>query len=202
MKDLQQMADKLKRHQFEALVVENAQEAVKAVMDLIPAGASVGFGGSATVRDLKLYDLLKDEGHEVFWHWMVAPQEMNTMRKKSADADYYLLSANALTEEGEIVNTDGSGNRVASMFFGPKNVIFIIGRNKLVEDYEAAIHRIRNVASPLNAKRLNYNTPCAVLGYCTDCSHPQRMCSVTGVLHRPTSGVKMHVILVNEDLGF
>jgi hypothetical protein len=127
---------------------------------------------------------------------------MSEMRKKAAGSDYYLLSANAITCDGEIVNTDGSGNRVASMMFGPKNVIFIIGKNKIVADYTAAVDRIRNVASPLNAKRLNYNTPCAVLGYCTDCAHPQRMCSVTGIIHRPPSSVKMRVILVNEDLGF
>ncbi len=202
MKDLDQMAEKLQRHNFDAQVVDNAQEAIKAVLSLIPDDASVGFGGSATVRDLGLYETLKEMGHDVFWHWMVESKDMGTMRKMAASADYYLLSANALTEEGEIINTDGAGNRVASMFYGPKNVIFVIGKNKLVADYEAAINRIRNVASPLNAKRLNLSTPCAILGYCTDCSHPQRMCHITGVLHRPTSGVKMHVLLVNEDLGF
>ncbi len=202
MEDLQQVAKILNKNHFDARVVETVKDAVSAVMDLIPKDVSVGFGGSVTVRDLGLYEGLKEQGHDVFWHWMVDADDRNATRKSASNADYYLLSANALTKDGEIINTDGTGNRVSAMFYGPKHVIFIVGRNKLVADYTAGIDRIRNVASPLNAKRLGYNTPCAVLGRCTDCDHQNRMCNITGVLHRPTGGIKMHVILVNEDLGY
>lgn len=202
MQDLNQVAGVLNRHHFKAEVVNSAKDATDAVLGLIPAGASVGFGGSVTVQNLGLYEKLRDMGHTVYWHWMVDGPERNAVRKAAAEADWYLLSANALTEDGEIINTDGSGNRVSAMFFGPKNVVFIVGKNKIVKDHDAGIHRVRNVAAPQNARRLNMTTPCAVLNRCTDCDHPQRFCNITGVLERPTSGISMHVILVDEDLGY
>ena len=202
MKDLQAMAETLRRRHFQCTVFASAEEAKQAALALIPQGASVGFGGSVTVQDLHLYEDLQARGQQVYWHWQVEKAEMDTARKHAMDADWYLCSANALTEAGDIVSTDGSGNRVASMFYGPKEVLFIIGKNKLVSDYEAAIDRIRNVASPRNARRLGLKTPCAVTGKCNDCDSPQRMCHITGVLHAPTSGRTMHVFLVDEDLGY
>lgn len=203
MGNLETVANILSNNGFDVHMAGNARDAVSAVMDLIPEGASVGFGGSVTVRDLGLYDALKQKGHPVYWHWMADADARNAERQRASNADYYLLSANALTEEGEIINTDGSGNRVSAMFFGPKHVIFIIGKNKLVKDHAAGIERIRNVASPQNARRLGYDTPCAVLGRCTDCNHKNRMCNITGVLHRPAGSILgTHVILVDEDMGY
>ncbi len=202
MESLQLVAERLNRHRFNAKAVETGEDAVSAILKLIPEGASVGFGGSVTVQDLNLYERLKEGGHAVYWHWMADAKNRDAVRKAAAEADYYLLSANALTEGGEILNTDGSGNRVSAMFFGPKSVIFIVGRNKIVKDYAAGVERIRNVAAPPNAKRLGLQTPCAVLGRCTDCDHPQRMCNVTAVMHRPTGGKTMYVFLVNENLGY
>jgi L-lactate utilization protein LutB len=202
MQELERIASVLTRNRFNVQVARTAMDAANAVLALIPNSASVGFGGSTTAQDLGLYEALEARGNAVFWHWRADAAARDGVRKQAAEADYYLLSANALTEEGELVNTDGSGNRVSAMFFGPKNVIFIVGKNKIVKDYAAAIDRIRNVAAPKNAVRLQYNTPCAVLGHCTDCDHPQRMCSITGVLHRPTGGKTVHVILVDEDLGY
>lgn len=199
MKDLQAMAQILRRRRFQCTVFETAQQAKEAALELIPCEARVGFGGSVTVQNMKLYEDMAARGQQVYWHWQVEKEQMDTARKQAMDADWYLCSANALTERGDIVNTDGSGNRVASMFYGPKNVLFIIGKNKLVEDYEAAVQRIQTVAAPLNAKRLGTKTPCAITGQCGECF---KMCHITGVLHAPTSGRTMHVFLVNEDLGY
>ena len=199
MKDLQAMAQILRRRRFQCTVFETAQQAKEAALELIPREARVGFGGSVTVQNMKLYEDMAARGQQVYWHWQVEKEQMDTARKQAMDADWYLCSANALTERGDIVNTDGSGNRVASMFYGPKNVLFIIGKNKLVEDYEAAVQRIQTVAAPLNAKRLGTKTPCAITGQCGECF---KMCPITGVLHAPTSGRTMHVFLVNEDLGY
>ena len=199
MKDLQAMADTLRRRHFQCTVFETAQQAKEAVLALIPPEKSVGFGGSVTVQDLKLYEDMAARGQQVYWHWQVEKEAMDDARQKAMNADWYLCSANALTEAGDIVNTDGSGNRVASMFYGPKEVLFIIGKNKLVKNYEAAIERIQTVAAPLNAKRLGTQTPCAVTGRCGECF---KMCHITGVLHAPTSGRTMHVFLVDEDLGY
>jgi hypothetical protein len=134
--------------------------------------------------------------------WYAKPEERAETTRRAHDADVYLLSANAVTAEGELINVDGNCNRLGSMLFGPPKVVVICGRNKLAEDYEGAIERIKNVACPLNARRLKLETPCAASGKCMDCRSPQRMCSATVRLHRPPGGREFHVLLVDEDLGY
>jgi hypothetical protein len=200
--DLQKTAEKLSKHGFHARVFATAAEAKAAVLELIPAGATVGVGGSVTVQQMGLREALMEKGCTVHWHWYVAPEERADVTRKARDAGYYLMSSNAVTQDGELVNIDGSCNRLGAMLFGPANVFVICGRNKIAADYDAAIERIKSVACPMNARRLKLTTPCAVTGKCSDCSSPQRMCSATVRLQRAPGGRTFYVFLVNEDLGF
>jgi hypothetical protein len=121
---------------------------------------------------------------------------------KAITTDVYLTSTNALTLDGKLVNMDGAGNRVASMIFGHKRVYVIVGKNKICKDYEEASKRIKNVAAPKNAKRLNTNTPCRFTGSCNDCSSPDRLCNVEVILHRNPAGSNVNIFLIDEELGF
>jgi len=162
-------------------------------------GKSVGFGGSATLDALGLYDRLG--GHNrVVWHWKQSSAA--SARREAMATDVYLTSANALAETGEIVNIDGVGNRVASTLFGHGKVYFVIGRNKLAPTYEEAVFRARNVAAPRRARQLGKKTPCAVkCDRCYDCKSPERVCRGMVTLWGPMTGMEAEVLLVDEDLG-
>ena len=160
-------------------------------------GKTVGFGGSVTLQDMGLYELLGSH-NEVHWHWVNGPEE----RKAAMGTQVYLSSANGLAETGEIINIDGSGNRVASTLYGHEKVYLVIGRNKLAPTYDEALWRARNIASPKNAQRLGRKTPCAVKGdRCYDCKSPDRICRGLVVLWGAMMGIETEVILVDEDLG-
>ena len=168
-----------------------------AYLDSAIDGASVGFGGSMTLKDMGLYERLESR-NEVCWHWVNGPED----RMKAMNTQVYVTSANGLAETGEIINIDGSGNRVASTLYGHKKVYFVIGRNKLAPTYEEALWRARNIASPKNAQRLGVKTPCAIQGdRCYDCKSPDRICRGLVVLWGPMIGMETEVILVDEDLG-
>ena len=158
---------------------------------------AIGFGGSVTLRDMGVYDLLA-ENNTVIWHW-----KNQGDRDRYAEFTAYLTSVNALAETGEMINIDGSGNRVAASLFGPKRVYFVIGRNKLAPDLASAIERARQIASPPNCKRLNLKTPCATTGKCHDCDSPERICNAMCIHMRPTTRTAhTEVVLVDEDLGY
>ena len=160
-------------------------------------GKTVGFGGSVTLQDMGLYELLGSH-NEVHWHWVNGQEE----RKTAMGTQVYLSSANGLAETGEIINIDGSGNRVASTLYGHEKVYLVIGRNKLAPTYDEALWRARNIASPKNAQRLGRKTPCAVKGdRCYDCKSPDRICRGLVVLWGAMMGMETEVILVDEDLG-
>ena len=160
-------------------------------------GKTVGFGGSVTLQDMGIYELLGSH-NEVHWHWVNGQEE----RKTAMGTQVYLSSANGLAETGEIINIDGSGNRVASTLYGHEKVYLVIGRNKLAPTYDEALWRARNIASPKNAQRLGRKTPCAVKGdRCYDCKSPDRICRGLVVLWGAMMGMETEVILVDEDLG-
>jgi len=160
-------------------------------------GKTVGFGGSVTLRDMGLYEMLSSH-NEVYWHWVNGAED----KAKAVDTQVYITSANGLVETGEIINIDGAGNRVASTLYGHQKVYFVIGRNKLAPTYDEALWRARNVASPKNAQRLGVKTPCAVKAdRCYDCKSPERICRGLVVLWGPMMGMETEVILVDEDLG-
>ncbi|MDF2521165.1 MAG: Transcriptional regulator of sugar metabolism, partial [Clostridia bacterium] len=187
---------------FDADYYETAKEATEAILQDIKLSENVGIGGSMTIKTLELDKKLIERGNTVYWHWLEkTPEGMNLARKNAAFADVYLASANALTEDGKLVNTDGTGNRVSAMTYGPKRTIVVCGINKLTENLDAALERIENNAYK-NARRLNLNTPCAITGKCSDCSSPQRQCNVTTILKRCPYDSVIKVILINEELGY
>ena len=160
-------------------------------------GKTVGFGGSVTLKDMGLYELLGSH-NEVHWHWVNGQEE----RKAAMGTQVYLSSANGLAETGEIINIDGSGNRVASTLYGHEKVYLVAGRNKIAPTYDEALFRARNVAAPKNAQRKQMKTPCAMQGdHCYDCRSPERICRGLVVLWGAMMGMETEVILVDEDLG-
>ena len=193
----------LKKKEFEAVYVATKEEALEAVLKLIPEKASVGVPGSVTIREIGAMEKLTERGCTIYHHWdpTLTPEARSQVFTNELQADYFLTSANALTRDGKIVSIDGTGNRVSAMAWGRNTLIFVISVNKVASDLEAAINRCRTV-SPPNAARLNYNTACAQIGYCTDCDSPSRICRAVLILERATLGRKTHVILVGEDLGF
>lgn len=197
---LEQLTALLNRRGFHASLVESGERAAEITMELIPETASVGFGGSVTLQQLGIYEALEQRGNDVHWHWRA--EKPARAKREAAFADWYLSSSNAVTEDGRFMNMDGSGNRVAAISSGTPNLLLIVGRNKLAANAHEGMRRIKEVACPLNGRRLGYNTPCAATGKCTDCSSRQRMCNVYGVLQRPTTGRQVYVLLVDEDLGF
>ena len=181
---------------FSVSTFSTAAEAA-AYLDSAIDGTTAGIGGSMTVQQMGLHEKLAAH-NEVHWHWTDGPEA----RAKAAHADVYITSANGLTENGEIINIDGAGNRVASTLYGHKRVYFIIGRNKLAPTYDEALWRARNIAAPKNAQRLGKKTPCAVKGdRCYDCKSPDRICRGLVVLWGPSMGVETEIVLVDEDLG-
>ena len=199
--ELSDISMNLEKRNFSSHVCDSAEEAGQYVLSLIGSG-SVGIGGSATVKQLGLYEALVSQGNEVHWHWPVEKEQKAAERRKALSMDFYLCSANALTTSGSILNIDGTGNRVSATVFGPKNIIMIVGKNKIVDSIEDGLERTRQECCPANAKRQNLKTPCAVIGKCTDCSSPDRMCNVFTIHERKPKGFEnFHVILVDEPLG-
>lgn len=168
-------------------------------LDAAVDGKSVGFGGSVTLDALGLYERL-EKHNKTMWHWKW--EDPAAARRESMTADVYLTSVNGLAETGELVNIDGTGNRVAATLFGHEKVYFVIGRNKLAPTYDEAVWRARNIASPQNARRLGRKTPCAVKGdRCYDCKSPERICRGLVTLWGPMMGMEAEVLLIDEDLG-
>lgn len=193
----------LKRRHIEGFYCATAQEAVKKVSELIEDGSSVTWGGTMTVRDLGIPDYLRNRGTlQVLDRDLVkTAQEKKDMYLKAFSADVYLSSANAISEDGIIVNIDGNGNRVAAITWGPKKVIFVIGLNKVAQNVEAALARARSTASPTNAARFDIKTPCQVDGICHNCNSPESICNYVHFLRNSPNG-RHTVVLVGENLGY
>lgn len=196
--------EELKRRGFTVHDAKDGKDALDIALKTIGKGASVGCGGSMTVKDIGLPDALREQGNEVFFHWDVPPEKHSEIFKNAAFADWYVCSANAITRSAKIINIDGNGNRVSGTFFGPRRkVLMIIGKNKFAEDMEAGFDRIKKVACVKNAQRFGLKTPCVVTGQCTDCYSPQRICKITTIIEcLPGFVQEMHLILVDEELGY
>ena len=165
-------------------------------------GKTVGFGGSVTLDQLGLYPMLETH-NKMYWHWIGTPEEKAEKRVTELTTQVYLTSANGLTEDGEIINIDATGNRVAATLFGHEKVYFVIGRNKLAPTFDEALWRARNIAAPKNAQKLGRKTPCAVKGdRCYNCKSPDRICRSLVVFWEPSAGMETEVVLIDEDLGF
>ena len=194
----------LKKHGFDAYLVENAEAARSLILKLGSGYESFGFGGSDTTARLGLAEALSGAGKAVYDH--NAPGLENDRRlearRMQLRCDCFLCSANALSVTGEIVNVDGVGNRTSAMAFGPKKVIVVAGMNKVTADLDSALERVRGVAAPMRARSLGVDTPCAATGLCNDCNAPMRICNITTILHRRPLMTEVSVVLVKEELGY
>ncbi len=201
---LEQAVAALKKHGMDAVWLATADEARDRALEMIPEGATVGVGGSITIRQVGLLSALQERGHTVYQHWApgLTPETRRQTQMSAISADIYLSSVNAVTLDGQLVNIDMTGNRVASMIFGPKKVILIAGMNKLVRDATEGIWRAKNVVTPANAHRMGLKTPCAQLGRCTDCDSPDRLCRATTIIERRPASTDLSVLLVNVELGY
>lgn len=187
---------------YEVKCFNTGKEAKDFVLSIIEDGADIGMGGSVTVADLEIPEALIEKGHRVYSNKYITDMDPHDVRMSASSADYYLCSSNAITSNGTLVNIDGVCNRISAMCYGPRNLVYIIGKNKITSDVPAAIKRIKDVACPKNAKRLGLTTPCAVTGKCTDCNSIQRMCRNTLITERPPRDTHPYVILINEELGY
>ena len=195
MADLQKTVRSLEQRGFAVRCFDTAGEAADYLDGQIDQ-TSVGFGGSMTVREMGLYPRLAAHNRAV-WHWEGGDA------RDAMGTEAYITSVNGLAETGELINIDGTGNRAASTLFGHQRVYFVVGVNKIAPDYDAALWRARNIASPKNAQRLNRKTPCAVRGdRCYDCRSPERICRGLVVLWAPPMGSAAEVLLIREELGF
>ena len=196
MYDFSTVKANLEARGFAVSCFASAEEAMD-YLDSKLDGRTIGIGGSVTIRDMGL-DQRLEQHNQVIWHWK------DGALRDAAGTQVYLTSVNGLAETGEIINIDGTGNRVASTIFGHEEVYFIVGRNKLAPDYDKALWRARNIASPKNAQRLGRKTPCAVKGdKCYDCKSPERICRAFTVLWEAPTGIgRSEVVLIDQELGF
>jgi hypothetical protein len=207
---IRNLIEKLAENKIPAFYVKSGEDAFNKVMTMIPEGSTVGFGDSVTLRQIGVVDAL-EAGRYVFlnpWRPGISVEENIELKKQALTSDVFVTGTNALTLDGKIVNVDGLGNRVAAILFGPGKVIIVIGINKIVENLEEALDRIRNIAAPLNVKRhpeFDPMPPCDLTGECTDCSSPWRICNKTVIIESQFDNNKYRpvitVVIVGEELG-
>lgn len=198
------VVEKLTKNRFVAKYCPTYKDALEAILASIPPNSSVGVGGSMTVKELGLLEKLEENGHKVLNHNApgLTKEESAAIRRSQLTCDVFLTSTNAITLDGKLVNTDGVGNRVASMIFGPKKVVVVVGINKIAKDVEDAIQRIEMMAAPMNNKRLQLPNPCTTTGQCMNCQNETRICNVTTILHKKPTLTEFEVYIVGEPLGY
>lgn len=197
------MIEKLKSRGMEGFYAATKEEALEIAKSLLKPGMSVACGGSATLKEVGLLDWLPQSGTEVVDRFAAkTPEEIKEMKARTVNADYFLMSSNAITQDGILVNIDGYGNRVSYLCYGPEYVLVIAGMNKVTPDLESAIARVRNVASPPNTIRLKKDTPCAKTGQCANCLSDDCICCQVVMTRKSNVEKRIKVILVGEDLGF
>lgn len=193
----------LKKRNMEGYFYEDSASCVRAILDMIPDGSSISWGGSASIQESGMMDALKNGNYELIDRSLAkTPEEQREIYGRTVMSDYYFMSTNAITYEGELVNIDGNGNRVACLIHGPRHVIIIAGMNKITTTLEGAFERARTMACPPNAVRLDKKTPCAATGKCGDCLSPDCFCNQIVVTRRSGHTGRIKVFLVAEDLGF
>jgi L-lactate utilization protein LutB len=196
--------ENLEKNNISAYRVETEAEALKKIGELVPEGSTIGLGGSMTLFEIGAVDFIRKGNYEVLDRYKegLTPAEMKEIFRKGFFADAFLTSSNAVTESGELYNVDGTGNRVAAMLYGPDRVIVVVGINKLVKDIDEAILRTEETAAPANNIRLNKTNPCTVAGHCMDCNSAGRICNMYTLIKRQGVKGRIHVIIVNKDLGY
>ena len=199
----EKVAEAIRRRHMEAWYCPTAAEAVEKILELIPQEHTVAWGGSETMRELGVQEKLKSRGQALFDRDAAkTPEERLELMRQAMTCGTYLMSSNAVAESGELVNIDGTGNRVAALAYGPEQVIVAVGVNKVVKSLEDAVRRARNFASPVNVQRFGLSTPCSRTGECADCTSDDCICTQMIITRfcRPAGRIK--VVLVGEPLGF
>lgn len=193
----------LKQRHYDAYYCHNTKELLEQVEALIPEDSTIAWGGSDSIRSTGVTTMLKNGNYKVYDRDEAKDdEERNAIYRKAFECDYFLASANAISEDGVIVNIDGNGNRVAAITWGPKHVIFIVGLNKVTQDVDSAIKRARSVAAPINMARFDLNTPCSKDGTCHNCKSPDSICNYISIQRMSHPAGRHIVILVGEDLGY
>ena len=193
----------MEKKNLEAYYCATSAEAVEKALSLMPEGASITWGGSESIKECGLMDAIQAANYELIDRTDAkTPEEDRIMYSRQVMADFFLMSSNAITIDGELVNIDGRANRVSLLCWGPQNVIVIAGMNKIASDVESAIQRVRDAAAPPNTVRLNKNTPCAQTGRCGNCYSPDCICSQIVITRRSSTPKRIKVILVGEELGY
>lgn len=200
----EQVVRALECRNMEAQFVETKEEALKAALDIIPEGACVSWGGVQSAHEIGLIQALREGNYNTLDREGETDKEkkLEIEKKVFTECDYFLVSANGMSENGVIVNIDGNSNRVAALAYGPKHVLVIVGMNKVVHSEEDAYRRAKYIASPINAQRFGLDTPCGQYGKCMDCQHEQCICCQILVTRYSRHKGRIKVILVNEELGF
>lgn len=205
---LESVKENLENNNFEVFIAQNAKQAKEiAVNDIIPKLdiKSVSWGGSMSFVATGLFHELKDNPDIKVLNTFdtrLSKEEMMDLRRQSLMVDLFITGTNAVTEQGQLVNLDMMGNRVAAIMWGPKTVLLVIGRNKITSDLEEAMFRIKNYAAPVNTMNLDKKTPCSKTGVCHDCDSPDRICNYWTITEKSFVKNRIKIILVNEDLGF
>lgn len=193
----------LEKRGMEGYFFENSASCTHAILSSIPDNSVIAWGGSESIKECGLMEGIQKGNYKLIDRFAAStPDEARNLYAQSVLSDYYLMSSNAVTLQGELINIDGSGNRVACLIHGPKNIIMVVGMNKIVTDIASGIDRVRNFASPPNAKRLNRQTPCNAVGHCNNCLSPDCMCNQIVITRR--SGIKgrIKVYFIAEELGY
>ncbi|GAA0740056.1 lactate utilization protein [Clostridium oceanicum] len=203
-KKVERTIKSLEENNMEGYYVEDEKELIDKVKELANKGDMISVGGSMTLFETGIIDLIRNGDYNFLDRYKegLTPKDIKDLYRKSFYADTYITSTNAVTEDGELYNVDGTGNRVASMIYGPDQVIVIVGTNKIVKDVDEAIERNREIAAPANAKRLNRATPCAKVGYCMDCKSKDRICNDYVLIRRQGNKGRIKVIIVGKQLGY
>lgn len=198
------LMDTLSKNDYIPIYADSVKDAREIILNLIPIHSSIALGGSVTINELDVIDTFRDGGYQLFDRYNQPdwPTTLQCMREGLL-ADYFLTSTNAISENGELIQTDSGGNRVASLLWGPENVIVVCGINKLVSTWQDGMARIREFAGPLNSKRINHKTPCNISGTCEDCQTKQRICNFTSIIKSGKRvGKPITVIIINEEVGY
>jgi len=203
-KQVERTMNNLVKNNMMAFYVENRDEVVDKVAELINEGETVAVGGSITLAETGVLEHLRSGRYNFLDRYKegLTKEDIEEIYRKSFFADTYLTSSNAITEDGELYNVDGNGNRVAAMIYGPKSVIVVAGINKIVKNADEAVERVRRIAAPANTVRLNKNTPCTKTGYCMDCRTEDRICCSYTIFRQQREKGRIKVILVGESLGY
>ncbi|MEF9990649.1 MAG: lactate utilization protein [Romboutsia sp.] len=194
----------LEENNISGYLVNNKSELTEKIQEIVKEGEVVSCGGSMTLFEVGVMDLLRNGKYNFLDRYEegLTPSDIKELYRKSFSADAYFTSTNAITENGELYNVDGNGNRIAAMLYGPDKVIVIAGVNKIVKNINEAVQRNKQICAPANAQRIGINTPCNTTGECYDCKSPERICCEYTVIKRQRTSGRMHVIFLNENLGY